>query len=53
MTETKTIEQHAHDLRNFAELTAKHSNNWDNFEQIALKMLEATFEAGKSSANGS
>ena len=48
MERTQTIEMHARDLRNMAELTAKHSQNWGNFEQIALQMLRHVFEAGVS-----
>lgn len=48
---TQTIEMHARDLCNMAQLTAKHSQNWENFEQIALAMLRQTFEAGYQSAH--
>lgn len=34
------IEEAAKAIRQFAELTAKHSQNWDNFEQICLQMLQ-------------
>ena len=48
---TQTIEMHARDLRNMAELTAKHSQNWENFQEIALAMLRQTYEAGYQSAH--
>ncbi len=32
----KTLEEHAFDVRKLAEMTAEHSQNWDNFEQIVL-----------------
>jgi hypothetical protein len=52
-SEEKTVADHARDLRQMAELTARHSQNWDNFEQIALKMLESAYDAGKrASADG-
>lgn len=44
--ELKTIVQASKDLRKMAELTSKHSQNWDNFEQIALKLLGDAFEGG-------
>lgn len=47
--EIKTLEGHAADLRKYAEMTARHSQNWDNFEGICLQMLKGAFEAGKDS----
>ena len=48
---TQTIEMHARDLRNMAELTARNSHDWRNFESIALAMLRQTYEAGYQSAH--
>lgn len=44
MPDTFTIEELAKKLRDMAVLTAQHSKNWDNFEQIALDMLKAVRE---------
>ena len=34
-----TLEELANQLRKFAELTATHSKNWDNYESIILDAL--------------
>lgn len=36
-----TIEEAAKALRGMAELTAKASQNWDNYERICLEVLQA------------
>ncbi len=38
---TFTLEELAKQLRNMAELTAKASQNWENYEAICLDMLKA------------
>ena len=49
MTEKKemTVEEAGKKLREMAELTAKHSRNWENFQEIATSMLRQAFNAGK------
>jgi hypothetical protein len=51
MTEKKTVEEVAKDLRAFAELTANYSKNWDNFQEICKEALQAVYDGGKSAAN--
>lgn len=41
-----TIPEAAHKLREFAELTANASRNWDAFEEIALSILQRAYEHG-------
>jgi len=36
-----SLEEAAKELKQFAELTAKHSQNWDNFQEICLAMLKS------------
>lgn len=51
MTETaQTPEELALLLRNVAEMTADGSKNWDNYQQILLDSIRATFKAGKDAA---
>ena len=40
----------AKELRQMAELTAKHSQNWDNFEAIVISVLEQVQEATREAA---
>lgn len=42
--ETPTPEHLARTLRQFAELTARHSNNWDNYEEIVRDVLKQIWE---------
>ena len=37
-------------LRNIAELTARNSQNWENFEQIAAELIKSAYEGGRDSA---
>ncbi len=46
-----TPEEAAKKLREFAELTASNSQNWDNFEKIARDMLVAAMKATKEGNN--
>lgn len=32
-------------LRNIAEMTARYSQNWDNFETIAADLIKSAYEA--------
>lgn len=36
-------------LREMANLTANHTKNWDNYEQICLQILTQVYEAGVAS----
>lgn len=45
-----TIEEAAEQIRVFAEGTAKHSQNWDNFQEIAKSMLEGAIKAARQKA---
>lgn len=45
-----TLEEAAKQLRSWAELTAKNSQNWDNFETICLDILEFVHRHGFESA---
>jgi hypothetical protein len=45
--ETLSVEEVAKRLRQMAELTAKASQNWNNFEAICKDMLQAAYNAGK------
>lgn len=47
MIKDMTISELARTLRNFAEMTAKLSQNWDNMENIFKDTLQQTFNAGK------
>ena len=47
MTELLDIKEAAKRLRDLAKLTAEHSRNWDNFEEIARSMLQQTYDAGR------
>ena len=51
MTQEMTVIEAAKFLRNAAEGTARMSQNWDNFEKIALDMIQAAFNTPRS-ANG-
>ena len=52
MTSRETqLAEAAQELRNLAKLTAKHSQNWDNFEAIALSMLSDAYDAGVSQSS--
>jgi hypothetical protein len=42
-----TPEEGAKKLRQFAELTAHNSQNWDNFEAIALEFITAAMNAAR------
>lgn len=35
-------------IRNIAELTAANSQNWDNFEQIVVGMINSAMDAARS-----
>lgn len=44
-----TLDRAAHNLREFAELTATHSKNWENYEGLARNVVQGVFEAGAAS----
>ena len=44
--EMLTIDEAAKRMRAYAETTANHSQNWNNFEGIAKSMLQSAFQAG-------
>ncbi len=41
-----SINELAAQLNQAAQLTAGHSQNWDNFEQICISMMKKVYEAG-------
>lgn len=45
-----TVEEHAKTLRTLAEATARHSQNWDNYEKICLEFLQQALAPGKTLA---
>ena len=44
--EDMTLKEAGHKIREMAELTAKASKNWNNFEDIVVSMLRQAHEAG-------
>lgn len=48
-----TVDEAAKFLRNAAEMTARHSQNWDNFENICRDVVDSAFRAaGPATADG-
>ncbi len=45
--EVLTIRQAAARLNEMAQLTAEHSQNWDNFEDICASMLQQAYDHGR------
>lgn len=43
-----TAEEAGKFLRQMAEMTAAHSQNWDNFQEIAASMFTSALEAGRA-----
>ncbi len=44
--EELTLEEAARKIREFAELTAQASKNWDNFQEIVTTMMQQAYAAG-------
>ncbi len=41
-----TVEEAGRKLSEAAQLTAEHSKNWDNFEQICVSILRKAYQTG-------
>ena len=47
---TLTPREAGHKLREYAELTANHSKNWEAFEEISASIIAQAYAAGKQAA---